>query len=333
MVQLWYGDDQAMLGLELARWVQEFHRKYPGAVVTKLGYAKGSEAELAQQFHQASYGGGLFADRRLVVAHGFLKAEPKGELAAEVRSFCESLPASTVVLFTEGERVVWSKSLAKLMREQADGGSVTIREFIPLSAPELEHWVVARATQEGGRLSPGVARLLVARVGGNVQSLAQEIAKLVSYRADAEVVVADIDMLVTAKVQDDVFVFLDAVGRRDLAGASVALANQFNVGTSPQSLVGLLAWHLRVLASVRDALDRASGKPTARELAVDLKLHPFVVSKALQQIPYYSSERITILYQELSVLDVQLKSARVDPQALFSVFLSRLASLRIGSAR
>ena len=318
-----------MLALELERWVEEFRKKYPGALVTKLEYEKGEDAARAQAFHQAVYGGGLFAERRLVIARGFLKADSKGELAGEVRKFCQAPDAGTVLVLVEQDKLIWSKLFPKAMKELGDAGRLTLREFIPLAVTELERWVATRARQEGGKFGTGVARLLVAHVGGNIQTLAHEVAKLVAYRAGAEITAADIDHLVSPMVRDDVFAFIDAVGRRDLGGASKILTDQFNLGTSPQSLVGLLAWHFRVLASVRDALDRTQGKPTPRELAAELKLHPFVVAKALQHIPYYSATRIAGLYDELATLDLKLKSTRIDPQILFTVFLSKLASLSV----
>lgn len=329
VVQLWFGENQSMLAVELTRWVDEFRKKYPQAVVTKLGYDKGAEAELTQQLHQAVWGGGLFAERRLVLARDFLKAEAKGELASEVTRCVEDCPPGTVLVLAEVGKLPAAKPLVRSLKALGEKEKITLREFAPLTEHELAAWVETRAKQEGGRFAPGVARLLVARVGDDVLSLSQEVAKLVAYRGQAEVRAVDLDTLVAPKLRDDVFAFLDAVGRRDLAAASAALTRQFSLGTSPQSLVGLLAWHLRVLASVRQALDGARAKPSPRELAAALKLHPFVVSKALQQIPYFSRERIAWLYQELADLDLKLKSTSVSPQALFSVFLGKLANLSV----
>lgn len=329
VVQLWYGADQPMLSLELERWLAEFRKKYPSAPVTKIEYDKVADAEVAAVFHQAVWGGGLFADRRLLVARGVAKAEAKGALAVEVLKVCDEAPEGTVALLIEGDKLSWSKPLLKKIQALSSEGKLVVREFAPMSVLELERWVASRAKQEGGKIGQAVIRQLVVQVGSNVQNLAQEIAKLVAYRGQEEIMATDIDKLVSRTVRDDVFAFLDAVGRRDLKLASQLLQDQFSLGTSPQSLVGLLAWHLRVLASVRDSLDRANNKLGAREIATELKLHPFVVSKALQQIPYYSAERIAALYRELSNLDLKLKSTRIDPQVLFGVFLGRLNDLRL----
>ena len=64
-------------------------------------------------------------------------------------------------------------------------------------------------------------------------------------------------------------------------------------------------------------------------MAAELNLHPYVVNKALAQIPYYTKDRLKFLYNELSDLDVKLKSTRLDPQMLFDLFISHLANPKV----
>lgn len=332
-VQLWYGENQSLLALEVARWQEEFRKKYPDAGVIKLEYQLAQVDELTQELSHAVFGSSLFSDKRLIIATDFLKADAKSELAAVVKSLCTNPLQGTFVVLVETGKVAFSKPLPQTLKKLADDGVVTIREFLPFSLVEMEHWVTAQVKQAGGVFAPGVARLLVASVGDNCFNLLQEIGKLVAYRGREPVRAADLDVLVSSSLEEDVFVFLDAVAKRDLAAAHAAVLRQLAQGTSVYSLVGLLAWQLRVLTSVRTALDTAgTSKPSARELAQELGLHPFVVSKALQQIPYYSLERLAWLYQELAGLDVKLKSSRVEPAALFTIFLGKLASLRPGRA-
>ncbi len=325
-VQLWYGENQSLLSLEVARWRDEFAKRHPQAVITRLEYKPSEATEFSGKLHQAAYGGGLFVDKRLVIVYNVLKAEAKGEVAELVKQLTHEAPEGLFLLLVETDKVAWSKPLAAAIKKSEQ---VTLREFSNLPPAELERWIVARAKAEGGNVSPAVARLLAALTGNDFLKLTQEIAKLTAYRGAAEVRAADLDLLVTSTLQDDVFVFVEAVGRRDMKAASAALTRQFDQGTSAQQLVGLLAWHLRVLTGVRLALDDATGKPTARELAETLGLHPFVVTKALQQIPYYSADRLAWLYGELSNLDVALKTSQTDPQVLFGLFLSKLATLSV----
>lgn len=329
-VQVWYGENQSLLKLELARWQDEFRKKYPDAQVTKLEYEAKAPAEQVAALHQATRSGGLFATRRFVVVRGALSAEAKSDMAELVRSVIQAPPSELVLILAEGAKVTWSKPLYKLAKELAGSDRLAIREFVNLEPKALEAWVAARVREQGASCAPGVAQQLARIVGNDFFRLNQEIAKLVAYRKGDPIKLADLDLLVESQVEEDVFAFIDAVGRRDVGAAQASLLRQLNQGTSPQNLVGLLAWHLRVLTSVRSALDEAKTRLTAKELAVALKLHPYVVSKTLQHIPYYSKARLASLYMELSDLDVKLKTRRLKPEVLFALFLSKLATLSLG---
>ncbi|MBI5466387.1 MAG: DNA polymerase III subunit delta [Candidatus Kerfeldbacteria bacterium] len=328
-VQVWYGSNQSLLQLELARWREEFRKRHPQALVTRLEYESKNEDDLLRQVHQAASGGGLFAQARLLVLEGFIKAEAKGELARLLKTLLENTPAGTFIIIIEGAKLS-AKGLVSAVRDLAKEEKITLREFIDLSLQETEKWLLARAKAGNGKLPVQVARLLVAQVGNDFYRLDQEVAKLVAYRGQAEIRVSDLDLLVSGQVPEDVFALVESIGRRDFVKAHKVLEQQFSLGVSPQSLVGLLGWHLRVLTGIRLALDEGGAKLSARELAQQLGFHPFVVSRALQQIPYYSTERLAWLYRELSDLDVRLKQASVDPSVLFSAFLGKLATLRLG---
>jgi DNA polymerase-3 subunit delta len=327
-IQLWYGENQSLLALEVARWQAEFRKRHPQATITRLEYTLGKAKEFVASLHSAVYGGGLFTEKRLVIIYDVLQAEAKSETADLIKTLSAMPPAGVFILLIETEKVSWSKPFPSAIRKLAEEKIIT-REFSNLTPPELEKWIIARAKVEGGNMPPSAARLLAALVENDFFKLSQEVAKLVAYRGKGEIKAADLDLLVTSTLQDDVFVFVEAVGKRDFKAASAALARQFEQGVTAQSLVGLLAWHLRVLTSVRLALDEAKTKLSPREIAGELGLHPYVVTKALQQIPYYSQDRLLWLYSELSELDVQLKTSRTAPEVLFGLFLSKLATLKL----
>ncbi len=166
-------------------------------------------------------------------------------------------------------------------------------------------------------------------VGENYFQLYNEVAKLVAYAKNRTISVEDVNLLVVPVGQDNAFAFTDAIARRDYAQALIVFKNQLEFGATPQSLLGLLTWQMRALVSVREQLDNSSVKPLAREISEQPGLHSFVVTKVLQQIPYYSRERLAWLYGELVDLDLKLKTSSQDPVVLFTIFLGRMGNEKI----
>ncbi|MBI5733342.1 MAG: DNA polymerase III subunit delta [Candidatus Kerfeldbacteria bacterium] len=328
-VQLWFGENQSLLGLEATRWREEFRKRHPQAILVRLEYEKKQTDELEKSLQQAVWGGGLFSEKKLIELTNFLQADGKSGLAMQILSLVESLPPGVFVVFIETEKVLWSKNLPAAFKKLITAGKVAVREFNDLSSLELEKWISQQFKQQGVNVSPLVARQLAAMVGNDFLKLIQEIVKLTAYRQGGEIKIEDINLLVESDLKDDTFVLLTAVAKRDLAAATNALARQFRQGVSSQQLVGMLTWHLRTLMSVRQALDSSRTKLSAKQLAEETGLHPFVINKVLQQIPYYSAKKIAWLYAELSDLDIKLKTSRVEPEARFGWFLSKLATLSI----
>lgn len=329
--QLWYGENQSLLSVELSRWIDLFRAKYPQSEIRRFNYSSDSESELAVALHQAVNGGSLFTKKVFLSVTNGLQAEANSETGKLILQACTQNSGDYVLVLIENKKIAWTKPLAKALKKLSESGSLKLKEFINLPLLDLEKWIANRVKEEGGKFATAAVRQLAQILGNDFFALANEIAKLIAWRGGEEVMVADVNQLVIPKITEDVFAFVEAVGRRDIPKAQASLSRQFSQGVSPQSLIGLLAWQVRVLALVRQSLDTSDRKASARELAQELGLHPFVVTRALQQIPYYSPVKIAWLYRELSDMDVKLKSTRTDPQVIFSMFLSKLSTLKLGS--
>lgn len=331
VIQLWHGENESLLHIELTKWLELFRTKYPAAQVLQFDYSEEKAGEIAAALHQAINGGSLFSQKVFIAIRGVLAAEAKSELGELIAQACLKPSADLVLVLLESKKVAWSKPLAKKLKKSAEDGDITLKEFNNFSVLELERWIIARVKELGGKIAAPAARQLAGALDNDFVALANEISKLIAWREGEEIRTADVDLLVTPKLDDDVFAFIDAVGKRDMRLAQEVLVRQFSLGTSPQSLIGLLAWQVRVLALVRQSLDVSDKRLGSRDLAEELGFHPYVITKALQQIPYYSTERIGWLYDELSQLDVKLKTSRTDPEVLFGLFLSKLSTLKPAS--
>ncbi|MEK7496864.1 MAG: DNA polymerase III subunit delta [Patescibacteria group bacterium] len=325
-VYLWYGENQSLLSFELDRWREEFKKRHPQAALIDLQYKKSDEVDLAREFNQAIYGGGLFVQEKLIIIRGFLQAASSGELMEIIKKIVNDVPVGIYLLLAEGEKISWSKGLPAVLQKLIIDAKITAREFNFLPGPELEKWVIEKAKKLGGVMSNSVARLLLMMVGENYWQLHNEVGKLVAYVKNRAVTSDDVNLLVTTVVQDNAFAFTDAIARRDYQQALTVLKKQLELGATPQSLLGMLTWQIRSLVLVREQLDQIKTKPSAREISEVTGLHSFVVTKALQQIPYYSRERLVWIYGELMDLDLKLKTSSQDPAVLFTIFLGKMGS-------
>ena len=319
-INLWHGENMPLLQFELDFWQEEFKKRHPQSVIEKIDR---EDDKILERLSQVLNSAGLFSQSKLVILYNFaVKSDDASEYVHEI---LDKISADVFLIFVEEKTVRKTNKLFKKLEKLAKDGRVNIKEFINFSSRELESWILNQAKKMVVKLSPLIAGMLASLVGNDFLRYKQELAKLASFKEGKEITSSDLDLLVSRKVDEDAFAVIDAIGRRDFKQALNKLEEQLAADLSPQSLVGTLAWHLRVLWQVRDYLDDHK-RATPKEIAMGLKIHPFVVNKVLVQIPYYTVARLQNLYNELSGLDVKLKSSKLSPPVLFGLFISHLAN-------
>ncbi|MDO8425355.1 MAG: hypothetical protein Q7T01_02475 [bacterium] len=227
----------------------------------------------------------------------------------------------------------------------------SVEEFVPLVGAPLERWVEAYAVERHAAFAPGACRELCAAVRGDLWRMAQEIEKLTlaaaensgSFLASAaggvsggahsdaqgapapsdpaptvvHITSALIREHVEGSVTDNIFAFVDALGRSDTRAATAELAKLLENGAAPEYLVTMIARQLRLLMMAADLLAR--GTPPAA-LAGELGCAPFAATKIAQQARTQSLAHLKTLSQKLLDLDLAIKSSRAPRPVLLELF-------------
>ncbi len=190
--------------------------------------------------------------------------------------------------------------------------------FPPLDDRGAESWVVRLARERGGDIDPQAARELVERSGTDLGVLAGEIEKLAlqapARRIELDQVCAGVAALRERRVEE----VTDAIARRDLAGAALALRRLLADGEPPIRLLAFMAANLRRGLQVAE-LEADGLRPEA--IADRLKMPSWLVAR------YRNRGRPADLVRALGVLrrlDLELKSTR-PAEAVFDAALLEIA--------
>ena len=118
----------------------------------------------------------------------------------------------------------------------------------------------------GKRVDRGGEALLAERVGADARTLAQEVAKLVSYAGDRKVIgSADVEAVVSRVAADPFFALGNAVEARDLEGALSVLDRSVADGAHPVMMLGSLAGTVRRMVTERERARKAAGDERLRD--------------------------------------------------------------------
>ncbi len=244
----------------------------------------------------------FLVEKRLVVARNFL-GKIKKELSEKIVKYLDSVPETTILVFWEEETpdkkgILFSK-LNKISKSQ---------EFNLLLGLDLTKWIREEVESLGGEISPLAAELLASYVGNDLWQMNQEIQKLVNF--NPEVTAENIEKLVNANLSSNVFNMVDALGQKNSKKALKIMHELLETGENEMYLLTMITRQIRNILLVKDCLSEDFSRYAISKI---LKLHPFVVQKAIVQAANFSFEELKNIYEKLLETDIAIKTGRLEP--------------------
>ncbi|MGY6276686.1 DNA polymerase III subunit delta [Methylomonas sp. MgM2] len=193
----------------------------------------------------------IFAEKKLIDLR-LPSGRPGIEGSKALSTYCQHLPADTVLLITAGK--LDAASLKSQWFKAIDAAGVVVQIW-PLQGRELLIWLQRRADRKGMRLELDAAKVLASRIEGNLLAAAQEIEKLFILHGQAKIDRATIEDTVADSARFDVFKLTDAM----LAGKfnrSVKILNGLKAeGIAAPVILWALSRDARALFNVKTELE------------------------------------------------------------------------------
>ncbi|MDQ2984139.1 MAG: DNA polymerase III subunit delta [Actinomycetota bacterium] len=257
---------------------------------------------------------GLFvAERRLVVVEGI--DEWKAPETKPVLDYLAN-PAETTVLALIGAEI---KTDSKLAKAVADVGDILAYELPKRgSKADLPGWVGKQFAAAGVKVDQATCRALVELVGDDLNELAVEVEKLVTWAQGDAIGEREVSMLVAARAEVPPFALTDSWGRRDV-GEVLAASEQLRErsGDGPRDslprIVGLLTSHV---SRVADCQAFAAEGVSAREAADRMKRNRYYIQKLFEQATNFTPDELRQAVVRLAELDLALKGGSRLPAEL-----------------
>lgn len=215
----------------------------------------------------------MFSERRVVVVlnAGKLRGPRHQKTQETLATGLANLPDySTLILVAYAEdseerrgRSPFGEKLMAAFRSH--GKSI---QFAPLKPDELAELAAREAKTAGKQMTGPSAKLLAERAGPDSQRVLQEVRKLISYVGErASITPQDVDLMIGAPPDDNIFHVLDATMNGDQRRALQLLRELRESGTAVPQIMAMLARTLRNVAQAKALADR---KITKRADAADL---------------------------------------------------------------
>ncbi len=273
----------------------------------------------------------FLAEKRLVILRGLLErfetrpasadgSRPERPATRDAGPYAQTLanlPETTEVVLIE-DSLPRNNPLLKEI-----SGKATVRSFPLLRGSQVTQWVLTRASEKGGSISPEAVGLLCQLVGGDLWAMASEIDKLVLYAEGRRIEAEDVRTLVSSAQDISVFTMIDAIVDFKAEAAGQLLQQLLRRGAAPAYLLYMLDRQFRMIIRAKQL--EAQGQSDG---AVQTKLGisaSFALERTLAQANRYSLPRLKQVYRQLLEADLSIKTGRFDGELALYLLVASLA--------
>jgi len=321
MVIFFYGDDQFRSHQKLI----EIKNKYlqsdkSGSGLSSFDFADKSDAkniiEVCSMLN-------LLAPKRLVtikriISHG-LETEQKillEYLEKNKKSLVED--KDLVIVFWEENALKKTNKLFKLL-----GNIGKKQEFSKLTGAKLNAWILKRIKELDGsaNISKTALDKLISYSGSETLILESEIQKLVNYASGRMIDDTDIEDLVRANVDANIFATIDCLATGNKKQALNLLHNHLAKGDDPFYIMSMFVYQFRNLIKIADLAEKNTSE---YEIARLTKMHPFVIKKSMGQLRNFSFSKLKKIYNKLLDIDIKVKTGKMDMRLALDMLVAEI---------
>lgn len=260
------------------------------------------------------FGGTAF----LIVKNPFENSGVLDALSSHLELLSAPGDALVVLLFQEGE----VKTKHPLFAELVGRGSV--QEFLPLKGARLLSWIARECSRYGCTIQREAAGLLAGYVKDDLWTLANEIQKI-SLAALAlsrnEIRAGDVAAFARVSPEHNAFVMVEAALAGKKSEALRLLSLLFSQGEHALRLLSAIGYQIRTLLLVSSMTrERIPSEQMARVGGIP----QFLTQKSLRLCRGLSLTQLSLLHEGLTLMDLNAKTGRDDPESALFIFLARL---------
>ena len=269
----------------------------------------------------------LLAPKRLVIVKNLIGQGLLGE-QKEMLDFLKKKKSELifdedlVVIFWEKDSPKKSNTLYKFL--ESLGLEIKKQNFEKLSGEKLNAWIVRRIKNIDGEcgISRGALEKLILFTGGDMFSLDKEIKKLVNFSDGKIISEKDVEEIVRAKTDINIFNTIDALTNSNKKEAMRLLENHLQKGEDPFYIFSMFIYQFRNLLKVADLKENYNADEY--EISKITKMHPFVIRKSFAQTRNFSFQKLKGIYKKLTDLDTQIKTGKINIRLALNKFVVEL---------
>lgn len=261
----------------------------------------------------------FFSDKKLIIVDNsyiFTRSTSK-KLPQDISVLEEyiknSNPDTILVFIVHSEKIDSVKKIFKLIKEKG-----IVKEFNLNS--NIENTV--KKMFEDYSIDYNSIKLLIDRVGKDLNLLYQEIEKLKIYKIDEKIITSeDIINLTTKNIDTDIFKFIDNIISKSKKDSLITYNELLKLNEEPIKIISILANKFRLMYQACSLTKKGYSEQNISDI---LKVHKYPVSLAIRAGLKYDTNLLLSYLDKLADLDISIKTGNINKELALELFILEL---------
>ncbi|MBU4351020.1 DNA polymerase III subunit delta [Candidatus Parcubacteria bacterium] len=313
MTILLYGQDGFRSRLKLKEIIDQYRKvRHRGLNLFLIDFKEDHFSDFREKIETVS----IFADKRLIVLSNLLNNQ---NLSQEILHYLKSNGQkykNDILVFFEDDKFSAGNPLFVFLKKTAN-----IQEFKLLSGKPLFSWIEKEVGILGGKIDPLALKRLAEIFSNDLWFLANEIKKLVAFKNRKKIEIQDIESLIGFEAEANIFKTIDAIASLNRKLALKLLNHHLESGDSPIYLLTMINYQFRNILIIKDLSQKNMSWPM---ILKESNLNGFVAQKCYSLANRFSFSRLKVIYSELLVADLKIKTGKVSPRQGLELLVSQI---------
>lgn len=268
--------------------------------------------------------GSLFIKKRLVIIKNIFRNKDNtvfDTLVAYLKKYSKDQEIN--IIFSDQELntknyplKVRQKKLFNFLKTQK-----FVQEFKNLNNNQILSFIKQTAKKYNKEIKLPAATLLLNINNDDLWHLDRELKKLSFHNKEKEINIEDIKNFASGFINEDIFSLTDALSARNKTLSIKIFEEQLSAGLSVEYILSMLIRQFKILWQIKQSLKIHNN---ASVIAKDLKLHPFIVQKGIQQNKKFSLQELKNYYNKLLKLDFLNKQGKSSLHTDLTLFIATI---------
>ena len=283
----------------------------------------------AQDFEKAIATLPFLAKKRMIIIENLIAKNTGQKIQKEIIEFLDKNNLKdNIIIFWEGDietgrknhrsqlSIKRSYSLFERLKKEEYA-----QNFKLFNLTKVVSWTSREIKKRHGEIKIVALNTLIDLIGNDLWQMNSEIDKLIAYCHNREITNQDIKKIVSPKIDDNIFKLTDAIAQKNKSLAIKLINENMLSGTKETIILAKIIWQFKNLILIKDLIESKKIQPSLEIISQTLRLHPFVVKKALATARNYNLNQLKKIYYRLLTIDYKIKTSQVEPRVLFDLLV------------